>query len=61
MLIPFVFLGTFIVMFLLGFGPGGSVAAFGTVAAVMFVGIAVYTVGSSIAGGYLGTHLTNER
>lgn len=61
MLLPCVFLGTFIVMFLPGFGPRGAVAAFGTVAAVVFTGSAVYTVGSSIAGGYPGIYLKGER
>lgn len=61
MLIPFVFIGMFIMMFLLGFGPGGSVIAFGAVAVVMFLVSAFYTVGLSIVGGYLGIYLKNER
>lgn len=60
MLIPFVFIGMFVLMFLLGFGPGSSAVAFGTIAIVVFVVSAFYTVGLSIAGGYLGIYIKTE-
>jgi hypothetical protein len=60
MLVPFVLVGTAL-LFFLGFGMGRSAVGFGILAVVMlFVG-AIYTVGLSVAGGYLGGYLEGAR
>lgn len=60
MLVPFVLVGL-VVTFFLGFGFGRSAVAFGVLAVVALVVGAMYTVGLSVAGGYLGNYLANER
>lgn len=60
MLVPFALVGTAL-LFFLGFGMGRSAVGFGILAAfVLFVG-AIYTVGLSVAGGYLGGYLKGRR
>jgi hypothetical protein len=57
MLLPYVFIGFFLLM-LLGFG--GTPAAFGLFALIVIGMMALYTVGLSALGGYLGTYLHEE-
>lgn len=59
MLIPFVLFGVFF-MFFLGFGAGNAPIGFGVMAFVMLIIGALYTVGLSVVGGYLGVYLKNE-
>lgn len=60
MLIPFVFLGMAVVV-VLGFGMmGRSAIGIGVMALFALLFGALYTVGLSIAGGYLGIYLKNE-
>ncbi|WP_265108608.1 DUF5518 domain-containing protein [Halosolutus halophilus] len=60
MLVPFVLIGLFFVTFLLGVGPGGPPLAFGMMAVFMLVVGALYTIGLSAIGGYLGVYLKYE-
>lgn len=60
MLIPIVLLGTFALLFFLGFGTGGSVVAFGFMAVFVLAIGAVYSVGLSAVGGYLGVYVRHE-
>lgn len=59
MLLPLAFIGT-VLLFLLGFGIGSSTVAFGVMALLVLLLSAVYTVGLSVVGGYLGVYLENE-
>lgn len=56
MLVPFVFLFSAIMLFVMG----GAPAAFWLVVVFMFVFGALYTVGLSILGGVLGVYIKNE-
>lgn len=60
MLIPFVFIGLLFVSFFVGFGPGGAPTVFGVVMFLFLLLGAVYTVGLSAVGGYLGIYVRNE-
>lgn len=60
MLVPFVLFGLGFMMFFLGFGMGGPPGAFGMFAVVVLLFGAVYTVGLSAVGGYLGVYAKNE-
>lgn len=60
MLIPMVFMGMFFMMFFVGFGTGGAPLAFGMMAIFMLMFGALYTVGLSAVGGYLGIYLKDE-
>ncbi|WP_226008023.1 DUF5518 domain-containing protein [Natrinema salinisoli] len=60
MLIPMVLIGMFFMMFFVGFGTGGAPLAFGMMAILMLMFGALYTVGLSAAGGYLGIYLKHE-
>ncbi|MFB6079693.1 MAG: DUF5518 domain-containing protein [Haloferacaceae archaeon] len=59
MVIPFVCIGLLLTV-LLGFGIGTSAVAFGVVALVVVLIGALYTVGLSVVGGYLGGYLERE-
>jgi len=58
MLVPFVFL-FFVLFFFLGFA--GMPAMFGLVGFFFLFFAALYTIGLSVLGGYLGVYLKNER
>lgn len=58
MFLPFVLLA-FTVTFFLGFG-GGAPIVFSLVGLAILLFSAVYTIGLSILGGYVGTHLSGE-
>lgn len=60
MLIPFALFGLLFVMFFLGFGTGGAPIAFGLFAVIILLFGAVYTVGLSAVGGYLGVYIKHE-
>ncbi|USZ70420.1 DUF5518 domain-containing protein [Natronosalvus halobius] len=60
MLIPFVFMGLFFVLFFLGFGARGAPIAFGLMGFFVLTFGALYTVGLSAVGGYLGVYLKDE-
>lgn len=60
MLIPFALFGLAFMMFFLGFGTGGAPLAFGFFAFIILLFGAVYTVGLSAVGGYLGVYLKHE-
>lgn len=60
MLIPFALFGLLFVMFYLGFGTGGAPIAFGLFAVIILLFGAVYTVGLSAVGGYLGVYIKQE-
>lgn len=62
MLLPFVLIGAFFAVFFLGVGagPGGAPIAFGFMILVMLLFGALYTVGLSAVGGYLGIYVKNE-
>lgn len=60
MLIPFVLFGLVFMMFLIGGGPGGAPIAFGLFGFLILLLAAVYTVGLSAVGGYLGVYIKNE-
>ncbi|MFC7232568.1 DUF5518 domain-containing protein [Saliphagus sp. GCM10025308] len=60
MLIPIVFMGMFFGLFFLGFGARGAPIAFGLMAFFMLAFGALYTVGLSAVGGYLGIYLKDE-
>lgn len=60
MLIPFALFGLAFVMFFLGFGNGGAPIAFGLFAFMILLFGAVYTVGLSAVGGYLGVYIKRE-
>lgn len=57
MLLPFVFIGFFGMMLL---GLGGTPMAFGILLFVLLFVTAVYTVGLSALGGYLGVYVREE-
>jgi len=57
MLLPYVFIGFFLLMLL---GLGGTPAAFGLFALIVIGMMAVYTVGLSALGGYLGVYVYEE-
>lgn len=59
LLIPFVLIGLVLLM-LLGFGTTGAPIAFGIMAFFLLMIGAVYTIGLSAAGGYLGIYLKDE-
>ncbi len=58
MLVPFAFL-LFLLLFFLGFG--GAPAAFGLFGLLILLFSALYTVGLSVLGGYLGAYVKTER
>lgn len=60
MLVPFVFMGFFVFVLLTGFAAGEGILAFGFMAVVMIVIGALYTVGLSMVGGFLGVYLQDE-
>ncbi|UTF53765.1 DUF5518 domain-containing protein [Natronosalvus rutilus] len=60
MLIPFVFMGLFFVLFFLGLGARGAPVAFGLMGFFVLTLGALYTVGLSAVGGYLGVYLKDE-
>lgn len=61
MLIPFVFIGFAMMMFVFTGGMmGGPRVAFGLMMVFMLVLGALYTVGLSAVGGYVGIYLKNE-
>lgn len=60
MLLPMLFFGLVLVPFVLGIGTGSFPAAFGLVAVLLFVFVAVYTVGLSAVGAVLGNYLKYE-
>lgn len=61
MLIPFVFIGFAMMMFVIGGGMmGGPPFAFSLMMVFMLFLGALYTVGLSAVGGYLGIYLKNE-
>lgn len=57
MLLPYVFIGFFLLMLL---GLGGTPAAFGVFALLLIGMMALYTVGLSALGGYLGVYVYEE-
>ncbi|NUB91115.1 DUF5518 domain-containing protein [Haloterrigena sp. SYSU A121-1] len=59
MLIPMALMGMF-AMFVLGIGYTGAPIAFGIMAIFMLIMSALYTVGLSAVGGYLGIYLKDE-
>lgn len=60
MLFPFALFGLLFVMFFLGGGTGGAPIAFGLFAVIILLFGAVYTVGLSTVGGYLGVYLKHK-
>lgn len=60
MLVPFVFIGLVFVLFFVGFGTGGAPSVFGVFLFLILLLGAVYTVGLSAVGGYLGIYFKNE-
>lgn len=60
MLIPMTLMGMFFMFFFLGFGNPGAPIAFGIMAIFMLLISALYTVGLSAVGGYLGIYLKHE-
>lgn len=60
MLIPFALFGLAFMMFILGFGTGGAPIAFGLFGVMILLFGAVYTVGLSAVGGYLGVYIKQE-
>lgn len=58
MLLPFVLFG--FVMFFMGMTTGGAPMAFGLFAVINLLFGAVYTVGLSAVGGYLGVYIKHE-
>lgn len=60
MLIPFVFIGMVFVLFFVGFGTGGPTNVFALLMVLFVLLGAVYTVGLSAVGGYLGIYIKHE-
>lgn len=60
MLVPFVFIGFVMMMFFVGGGMAGPPVAFGLMMVFMLFLGALYTVGLSAVGGYLGIYIKNE-
>lgn len=60
MLIPFVFIGLVFVLFFVGVGTGQTTTVFGMLMFLFVLLGAVYTVGLSAVGGYLGIYIKNE-
>lgn len=60
MLVPFVLIGTLVLMFVLGFGVGGPPLAFGMFAIILLIFGALYIVGLSALGGFLGIYAKRE-
>lgn len=60
MLVPLVLIGTVFVLFFVGFGTGGPPFAFWMMAFVVLLLGAVYTIGLSAVGGFLGIYAKRE-
>lgn len=60
MLVPLVFVGFLMMMFMTGFALGRPPIRFGIMMFFMLVFVALYTVGLSIVGGFLGVYLKDE-
>jgi hypothetical protein len=61
MLLPFVLIAMAVLVFLgFGVGIGTSSMAFGVIALIVLLLGALYTVGLSVVGGYLGIYVKNE-